>query len=91
MSTVLVPFLPTPTGPFQFQAVLDGQAYTVVVTWNLFGQRWYANIYTDDAVLLLAIAMVGSPLDSDISLTANYTATKLVWRPARGQFEVIDP
>lgn len=91
MTTTFIDFVPTPAAPFQFQAVLDGEPYTVIITWSLFGQRWYANIYTVDSVLLLAIAMVGSPLDRDISLTANYTATKLVWRPARGQFEVIDP
>jgi len=91
MTTTYIDFVPSPTTPFQFLAVLDGQSYRVVITWNLFGQRWYANIYTVDSVLLLAIAMVGSPLDYDISLTANYTTTKLVWRPARRQFEVIDP
>lgn len=90
-TTAIIPFLPTPTAPFQFQAVLDGEAFTVVVTWNLFGQRWFANIYTVDSVLLLSIGMVGSPLDRDISLTANYTRTMLVWRPARTQFEVIEP
>lgn len=91
MTTALVDFAPSPSGPFQFRAVLDGESYNVVVTWNLFGQRWYVNIYTVDSILLLATAMVGSPLDRDISLTANYTTTKLVWRPARRQFEVIDP
>lgn len=90
MTTTFVDFVPTVAGPFQFRAVLDGESYTVLVTWNLFGQRFYVNIYTVDAVLLLAIGMVGSPLDSDISLTAGYTTTKLVWRPARRQFEVID-
>jgi hypothetical protein len=91
MTTTFIDFVPTLTGPFQFRAVLDGESYTVIITWNLFGQRWYANIYTVDSVLLLSIAMVGSPLDRDISLTANYTTTMLVWRPARNQFEVIDP
>lgn len=91
MTTTFIDFVPSLTGPFQFRAVLDGESYTVIITWNLFGQRWYANIYTVDSVLLLSIGMVGSPLDRDISLTANYTTTKLVWRPARNQFEVIDP
>jgi hypothetical protein len=91
MTTTFIDFVPTPAAPFQFRAVLDGESYTVIITWNLFGQRWYANLYTVDSVLLLSIGMVGSPLDVDISLTAGYTTTKLVWRPARGQFEVIDP
>lgn len=90
MTTTFVPFAPTPTAPFQFQAVLDGEPYTVIVTWNLFGQRWWVNLYTVDSVLFLATPMVGSPLDYDISLVANYTTTKLVWRPESRQFEVID-
>ena len=91
MTTTFVDFAPRPGAPVQFQATLDGAAYTVQGTWNLFAQRWHANVYTPDAVLLVAIGMVGSPLDYDISLTAGYTTTKLVWRPARQQFEIIDP
>lgn len=91
MTTSYVTFAPQPGQPFQFQAVLDGEAYTAIATWNLFGQRWFLSLYTVDSVLLLSIGMVGSPLDYDISLTAGYTATKLVWRPARRQFEIIDP
>lgn len=91
MTTTFVDFVPAPNAPFQFAATLDQEAYTIIVSWSLFGQRWYMNIYTTDGVLFLAIAMVASPLDSDISLTANYTTTKVVWREARRQIEVIEP
>lgn len=56
-----VAFQPNPIAPFQFQAVLDGLTHNVVVTWNVFGQRWYINIYTVDGVLVLARSMIGSP------------------------------
>lgn len=86
--TTFVDFKPAANNPFQFQATLDGQLYTVIVTWNLFGQRYYVNVYTLGGVLIVAIAMVGSPLDYDISLIAGYFASKLIWRVQNGQFEV---
>lgn len=93
MSTLVaaVAFVPSPVSPFQFQATLDGEAYTITILWNLFGQRYYVNIASVDGVRILTTAMVGSPLDYDISLTANHFTTKLVWRPAMRQFEIIEP
>ena len=59
--TTVTNFAPTVRAPFQFQATLDGVIYTVIVTWNLFGRRWYVNVYAPDGSLALSTALVGSP------------------------------
>jgi len=46
---------------FQFQAPFDGAIYTVVVTWSLFGVRYYVNIYDLSGNLIGSRPMVGSP------------------------------
>ena len=59
--TTLFPFQPTLQAAFQFQPTLDGQTYNVIVTWNLFGQRYYINVYSLDGTLVLCVPLVGSP------------------------------
>lgn len=54
-------FTPPRKTPFQFQPTLDGQVYNVSVTWNMFGQRWYLNLYDLNGNLIDCTAMVGSP------------------------------
>lgn len=56
----LFSFLPLSAAPFQFQPTLDGSVYNVVVTWNLFGRRYYVNIYQLDGTLVACLPMVGS-------------------------------
>lgn len=92
MTTVAyIPFNPQPSVPFQFDAVLDGETYTILCAWNVFGQRYYINIYSSANDRILTVARVGSPSGYDISLTAGYFVTKLIWREANNQFEVITP
>ena len=55
-------FAPSALAPFSFQPTLDGQIYTVIVTWNLFAQRWYINVYNLSGTLIVATALIGSPL-----------------------------
>jgi hypothetical protein len=56
--------------PFRFSPTLDGQVYNVVVSWNLFGARYYINIYDVSGTLIVCRAMVGSPVGVGIeSLT----------------------
>ena len=86
--TTFVPFLPSSSSPFQFQATLNGQSYNVVVKWNLAGQRYYANVFSSAGDRVATVAMVGSPPGYDISLVAGYFASRLVWRPSTGNFEV---
>jgi hypothetical protein len=74
----VVDFQPSATAnpPFQFQATLDGAQYTVSVTWNLFGNRWYVTIRDVSGNLILMRPMVGSGAKIQAVLTwANGTAT----------------
>jgi len=87
--TIYYDFAPSASAPFQFQPTLDGNVYSVVVTWNLFGQRYYINIYDLSQTLIVCLPLIGSPSGYDISMTAGYFSTKLVYRAANQQFEVI--
>lgn len=87
MSTI-IPFQPSQTANFQFSATLDGVSYNVVVTWNLFGERFYINIYTAQGELVVYLPLIASPDDFNISMTAGYFTTTLVYRESSNQFEV---
>lgn len=87
--TVYVQFAPSTSSNFQFQATFDGDVYTIIVTWNLFGQRYYVNIYTVNGDLVAALPLIGSPADMNISITAGYFTTQLIYRAGSGNFEVI--
>lgn len=87
MATI-VPFAPTISAPFQFLATLDGVSYSIIVTWNVFGKRFYLNIYTQDGTLILARSLVGSPNDQDISLVIGYFTSTLVFRQDTQRFEI---
>ncbi len=56
----IIDFTPSPIEAFQFQATLDGSAYNVVVTWSLFGARFYVNVYAPDGTLVVSRALIGS-------------------------------
>lgn len=86
--TTLVVFQPSPLVAFQFLATLDEQLYTCSVRWNVFGQRWYLYISTQDGTLVVAQALVGSPPDYDISLTAGYFTSTMVFRQDTQTFEI---
>lgn len=58
--TTYTNFAPTPQAPFQFQAVLDGAPYTIIVTWLAFGQRWYVNCYDQNNNLIFCLPLIGS-------------------------------
>lgn len=86
---MIVKFTPNPYSNFQFQANLDGTNYTVLLTWNIYGQRYYINIYTLNNKRILTLPLIGSPLEYDISMTAGYFTTKLIYRESMQQFEII--
>lgn len=94
--TTFVEFNPPAYTPFVFQPTLDGAQYTAVINWNLFGKRWYLNLYTIQGVLLICMPMVGSPVSSpvpgvspDINLLKGYFAVStMVWRPQNNQIEI---
>jgi hypothetical protein len=61
--TTLVPFAPnnSATPPWSSTITLDGNLFTLAVTWNLFGQRWFINLYDLSGNLIVTKAMIGSP------------------------------
>ena len=87
--TNLIRFSPSDDANFQFQATFDGDVYNVIVTWNIYGERYYINIYDLNNNLILCFPLIGSPIGDNISLTAGYFATQLVYRVPNQQFEVI--
>lgn len=86
--TTVTPFVPSTNATFQFQPTLDGTTYTAIVTWNLFAQRFYFNLYTLQGALVVSLPLIGSPLNYDINLVAGYFASKVVYRAPSRQFEV---
>lgn len=87
--TTYVDFTPSNYQPFQFQAELDGETYTVLVTWNLFGQRYYLNITSLAGTQVATIPMIGSPNGRDINLVGPYfTTSTLIYRAKSNQFEI---
>jgi hypothetical protein len=88
-ATNSIQFTPSSTAPFAFQVTLDGAKYSVIVTWNIYAQRYYVNIYTTGNVLIVSLPLIGSPLNYNISLTAGYFTTQLIYRAPTQQFQVI--
>ena len=87
--TTYIDFTPTAAAPFQFQPTLDGAVYTCIVTWNVYGQRWYLQCNSLDGTLIFNRALVSSPLNYDTNLAAGYfTTSTLIYRGANSQFEV---
>ena len=60
--TTYFPFAPTNQAPFQFQPTLDDATYNAVVTWNLFGQRWYVTVSALDGTPQFSLPLIGSPV-----------------------------
>jgi len=79
---------PTSESVFQFQPTLDNNVYNVIVNYNIFGQRFYVNIYDLSGTLILCMPFIGSPLNYDISLTAGYFTSTMIYRIANQQIEV---
>ena len=88
--TTFVDFAPSQSAAFQFQPTFDGTTYTVIVTWNVFGQRYYVNVYTVQGALIYVMPLIGSPADYDISMNAGYFATTFIFREKNQQFEIGD-
>jgi hypothetical protein len=73
--TTFVPFSQPAAGNFQFNATLNGAQYRCVVTWNVFGQRYYLNVYGLDGTLMVSEGMSGSPTGFQIeAITWNAAA-----------------
>jgi hypothetical protein len=59
--TTFTNFVPNSTQPFSFQPTLDGQVYNLTVTYPLFGQRPFINLYALDGTLIVAQPLIASP------------------------------
>lgn len=68
MSTT-IPFMPSTTSAFTFQPVINGTQYTAVVTWNIFEQRYYLNLYSTAGALVICTAVVSSGPQLGVTLT----------------------
>lgn len=86
--TTLVPFQPSTGAPFSFQPTLDGAIYTVFITWNLFGRRFYFNLYTLDGVLVISQPLIGSPPAYDVNLLPPSFVSTLLYRTASQTLEI---
>ena len=88
---VITAFNPSNTANFRFDITLDGTAYTCVVNWNMFGERYYVNIYDASSnARLVTVPLIGSdisyilkfPASADVkpvSLTEGYTLQPLYY------------
>jgi hypothetical protein len=58
--TTFIDFVPNPNGAVTFLVTLDGTEYRAQVMWNLFGQRYYLNVYTLNGGLVFSVPLIGS-------------------------------
>lgn len=72
-------FVPSSTSPFSFQPTFDGATYNVTVTWNIFGLRYYLNCSDMSGNPIFTLPLIGSPITDDISITAGYFDSTLVY------------
>jgi len=54
-------FEPPAQSNFQFQPTLDGNTYTAIVPYLLFGQRWYLALFALNGTMVFYRSLVGSP------------------------------
>lgn len=59
--TTTFDFVPSNVAPFSFSPELDGATYNCVVTWNLFGRRYYVSCYDLSGDMIFALPLIGSP------------------------------
>jgi len=87
--TTFTTFTPSAVSPFQFNPTLDGTTYIATCTWNVYGERYYINIYTQTRTLVMSRPIIGSPNNYDINLLFGYFKNStLVYRTSSNQFEV---
>lgn len=90
MATTIVNFNPSENANFQFNATLDNVTYVIICTYNLYGQRYYMNIYDNYGNLVLARPLIASPDNYSINIIKGYfTTTALVYRRSSGNIEII--
>ena len=87
--TTFIHLDPPPGQGFSFQATLDGTSYTMFVSWNVFGQRYFLSCLTGNGVLVFHQALISSPNNGDINLLAGYFLNStMVFRDSGHNFEI---
>lgn len=85
----VIPFIQPPASPFSFIATLDGEQYTCTVPWNVFGQRYYLNVFTLDGTRVLTIALVSGTDAFPINLIRGYFVNSIfTWSDVNQQFTI---
>lgn len=59
--TTLIPFIPSNISAPRFSATLDGQQYTIYVTWNHASLRYYLNLYDSSGNWVLTVPLLTTP------------------------------
>ena len=86
---VFVSFTPGPDSGMTFSATLDGTSYQMVVTWNVFGQRWYLSCYSTNNERVFTLPLVGSPNEGPINLIGAYfQLSQMIFRDDAQMFEI---
>lgn len=91
-TTQIFAFSPSATTTFNFQPTLDGTLYNVTVTWNVFGQRYYVNVFSQQGARICTVPMTASPNDWDINIVGGYFTSIMVFRTELQRIEILsDP
>lgn len=89
MATTLVNFNPSTNANFQFNPTLDGITYVAICTFNLYGQRYYINIYDNYGNLIMVRPIIASPDNYDINIVKGFfTTSTMVFRASSQNFEI---
>lgn len=83
-----VPFTITPNVPFSFTTSFDGSPYTVTLLWMLYSQRYYVQIMDQNNNVIVLRPLIASPGNYNISMTAGYFTTTLIYRESTNNFEI---
>lgn len=89
--TTLISFTPNNNSspPFSQPVTLDNVSYSLNVTWNIAGQRWFVALQDQSGFVVWMGALIGSPLNYDILLAPGiFTTSTLLYRADTGNFEI---
>jgi hypothetical protein len=75
--TTVIPFIPSNIKPYSFPVTLDGNTYSVTVTWNVSAQRFYINVYDRSGAWIVTVPLITTPPNRKIE-SVNYNPFQLV-------------
>jgi|HubBroStandDraft_2_1064218.scaffolds.fasta_scaffold00040_30 hypothetical protein len=71
--TTYYQFIPSRVSAPVFTPTLDGNQYTVSVTWNTSARRYYINVITMSGILIASVPLIESP--------ASMAVSNAIWDP----------